>query len=443
MKNLSKKDLMFISLMTFSLFFGAGNLIFPPFLGKLAGHNTWIAMGGFLISAVGFPIMAIVTISKSGGLHALASRVHPYFALIFTVAIYLAIGPFLGIPRAGSLAFEMGVYPFLPVSLKSGHLPLLVYTLCYFGIGFWLCLTPSKLVDRFGKILTPTLLVLISTIFVSSLFKPLGTFSPADVSYSASPAFKGFLDGYMTMDAIAALNFGIVISLALKAKGVKDEKSITSNSIKAGLIAGILLTLVYMMLAYLGASSQAMFPNSKNGAEILTNMVIYIFGKPGAVLLGIIFSLACLTTSVGLITSCSQYFTRLMPKVQYKTWVKVLCSSSMFFANMGLSKILSISVPVLMAIYPIALTLIILSLANDLFWGNRAVYRVSILLTATISVIDALKESGLNVTLFTNIFKFLPLYSQGLGWVVPAILGALITTLVSIPVKSLKSVESN
>ena len=247
----------------------------------------------------------------------------------------------------------------------------------------------------------------------------------------------------MTMDAIAALNFGIVISLALKAKGVKDEKSITSNSIKAGLIAGILLTLVYIMLAYLGASSQAMFPNSKNGAEILTNMVIYIFGKPGAVLLGIIFSLACLTTSVGLITSCSQYFTRLMPKIQYKTWVKVLCSSSMFFANMGLSKILSISVPVLMAIYPIALTLIILSLANDLFWGNRAVYRVSILLTATISVIDALKESGLNVTLFTNIFKFLPLYSQGLGWVVPAILGALITTLVSIPVKSLKSVESN
>ncbi|WMJ80550.1 branched-chain amino acid transport system II carrier protein [Clostridium sp. MB40-C1] len=443
MKNLSKKDLIFISLMTFSLFFGAGNLIFPPFLGKLAGNSTWIALGGFLISAVGFPILAIVTISKAGGLHALASRVHIYFAVVFTIIIYLAIGPFLGIPRAGSLAFEMGVAPFLPSSISSSKLALFIYTLCYFLIAFWLCLTPSKLVDRFGKILTPILLVLISTIFICSLFKPIGPSALAQGNYVESPAFKGFLDGYMTMDAIAALNFGIVISIALKAKGIQDEKSITSNSIKAGLIAGLFLTIIYGMLAYLGASSQIRFPNTQNGAEILTNIVLYLFGKPGAVLLGIIFSLACLTTSVGLITSCSQYFTRLIPKVSYKTWVKILCSSSMVFANMGLTKILSISVPVLTAIYPVALTLIVLSLANDFFGGSSSVYRWSLLFVSFVSIIDSLKEFGFKLDFLINLFNYLPLYSKGLGWLVPAVIGALVGFIISLPKRSLVNVESN
>ncbi len=150
MEKMDRKNLLFVSLMVFSMFFGAGNLIFPPQLGQLSGTNILTAMIGFLISAVGLPILAVAVVAKAGGLHVLASRVHPRFAFAFTILIYLSIGPFLGIPRAASLAFEMGVSPFLSNTLGQNNLSLFMYTLVYFGIAFWLCLTPSKLVDRFG-----------------------------------------------------------------------------------------------------------------------------------------------------------------------------------------------------------------------------------------------------------------------------------------------------
>lgn len=226
MEKMDSKKLLFVSLMIFSMFFGAGNLIFPPQLGQLSGTNMLVSMGGFLISAVGLPILAIAVVAKAGGLHILASRVHPRFAFAFTVLIYLSIGPFLGIPRAASLAFEMGISPFLSNTVGESSLPLFIYTLVYFGIAYWLCMSPSKLVDRFGKFLTPTLLVLIASIFVFSLFKPIGVLVAPIGDYAQFPLLKGFLDGYMTMDAIAALNFGIVISIALKGMGVTEEKNL-------------------------------------------------------------------------------------------------------------------------------------------------------------------------------------------------------------------------
>ena len=318
MNNLSKKDLVFISLMLFSLFFGAGNLIFPPFLGQSAGNATWMSMVGFFITAVGFPILGVVAVAKSGGLHTLAKRVNPLFASIFTVLIYLSIGPCLGIPRAGSLPFEMAIAPYLPQSV-SKPLALFIFTLVFFSIAYWISLSPAKLVDRMGKILTPTLLILISLIFIATIFRPLGSYGIATEEYITSPFVKGFLEGYLTMDTIAALNFGIVIALAIKSKGIKEEKVIISASIKAGIIAGILLIVIYSILAHLGASSGGRFGATENGAQTLTNIMTYIFGKPGAVLLAVIFTLACLTTCVGLITSCSQYFSTLTSKLSYKT----------------------------------------------------------------------------------------------------------------------------
>jgi len=403
------------------MFFGAGNLIVPPLLGQLSGTNMLVSMVGFLISAVGLPILAIAVVAKAGGLHILASRVHPRFAFAFTVLIYLSIGPFLGIPRAASLAFEIGVSPFLPNTFSGSSLPLFIYTLVYFAIAYWLCMTPSKLVDRFGKVLTPALLVLITSIYVFSLFKPIGEFAAPIGDYAQFPLLKGFLDGYLTMDAIAALNFGIVISIALKEMGVTEERKLVSKTIKAGAIAGLLLAIVYGMLAYLGAVSQTRFGVTENGAQVLTNVVFYLFGRKGAVLLGVIFSLACLTTSVGLLTSCSQYFTKLMPKVSYKTFITILSVSSMIFANVGLTQILKFSVPVLTAIYPMAIVLMVLALLNNVFKGNSYVYLFTMICTSFVSILEALGKFGLKV----NFLNSLPLYSEGLGWVIPATVGAI------------------
>lgn len=422
MKRLSKKDMLFISLMLFSLFFGAGNLIFPPFLGQSAGTAFWPSMIGFILSAVGLPILGVVAVAKANGLHSLASRVHPYFSVIFTLIIYLAIGPFLGIPRAGSLAFEMGVSPFLPKDMNL-TLALLFYTLLYFGIAYWLALSPSKLVDRFGKLLTPAILLLILIIFIRAFTHPFGDPASPTADYAVMPFAKGFLDGYLTMDTIAALNFGIVITLTLKQTGVSNSKQIISYSIRAGLLAGLVLTLIYMMLGYLGSVNHG---TTENGAQTLTQVVLTLFGSKGAILLGVVFSLACLTTSVGLIASCSQYFTTIIPKVKYRTWVTILSGSSLVFANLGLTKILLISVPALTAIYPIAITLIILTLMNDLFGGHRVVYAITTLFVAIVSISDAFIQSGVYLGPIHTFTTSLPLYPFGFGWLVPAVTGSLI-----------------
>lgn len=429
MKNLTRKDLLLIGLMLFSLFFGAGNLIFPPFMGESAGEKTWIVLLGFFITAVGFPVLGVIAVAKSGGLTNLAKRVNPIFATIFTILIYLSIGPGLGIPRAGSLPFEMAVAPYLPENI-SVKLALFLYTLIFFAVSYWVSLSPSKLVDRMGKVLTPALLLLILVMVIGSFLKPLGGYGIARNGYETSSFFKGFLDGYLTMDTIAALNFGIVIAVAIRSRGVNDEKTVVSVSIKAGVIAGILLAIIYAMLAHLGATSAGRFGVTENGAQTLTNITTYIFGKPGVILLALIFTLACLTTCVGLISSCSQYFSTLTNKISYENWVRLLTVFSMIIANMGLTKILSISGPILNAIYPIAIMLIVLSMFNSIFKDNKYIYGLTILFTGIVSIIDAIGQIGLDNGRLVKMISYLPLYREGLSWIVPAILGIILGLIV-------------
>ena len=424
MNKLSKKDMALVSLMLFSLFFGAGNLIFPPFLGQAAGKNAWVAMAGFFITAVGFPVLGVVAVAKCGGLRNLAARVNTKFAVVFTVLIYLSIGPCLGIPRAGSLPFEMAVAPYLKQGFSVGTARFL-YTLVFFAVAFWLASAPSKLVDRLGKVLTPTLLVLIGLLFVSALFHPLGSYGQATGNYVNTAFTQGFLDGYQTMDTIAALNFGIVIAVAVKSRGVKDNKVVVSSSIKAGFGAGTLLIVIYSMLCHLGASSGLRFKMTENGAQTLTNVTTYIFGRSGAVLLAAIFTLACLTTSVGLITSCSEYFSS-VSKLSYKKWTVILSVWSMVLANMGLTKILAVSVPVLTAIYPVAIMLIVLSVFDRFLKNTTYVYKMTILFTGVVSVVDALNQTNIKLGFVTDLVSHLPLFSNGLCWIVPAAVGALL-----------------
>jgi len=224
------------------------------------------------------------------------------------------------------------------------------------------------------------------------------------------------------MDAIAALNFGIVIAFTLKERGVNSEKGLISNTIKSGVIAGLVLTVIYIVLSYLGASAQGTLGSVENGAQSLTNIVLYLFGSKGIIILSILFSLACLSTSVGLITSCSKYFTTIIPKVSYKTWVIVLCLSSMLFANVGLNKILKFSIPVLNIIYPMAIVLILLPFAHSLFKGYRQVYQLCMLFTSVFSLLSGLEGFGLNF----SFLKVIPLASEGLVWVIPSIVGAVL-----------------
>lgn len=426
MRELSTRETITVGLMLFALFFGAGNMIFPPALGQAAGTDVWKAMLGFIITGVGLPLLGVIAVGLGGGnLQTLARRVHPIFAVVFTFIVYLAIGPFLAIPRTGTVTFEMGVLPFLPESAKGGWVPLFITTIAYFALTFWLSLNPSKLVDRIGKILTPALLIIIGVMFVATFFNPIGEMGQPTGAYQQSPFIKGFLEGYLTLDALAAMVFGIVVTASVQAVGVTDRKKITISTIKAAVIAAIGLGLVYLALGFMGATSFSL-GQSENGGQILTTVVQHLFGPLGSMLLGLAVTLACLTTSIGLVTACGRFFSDQIPSISYRTMTAILCAFSAAVANVGLTQLIAFSVPVLMAIYPIGIVLMFVSFFHKWFKGYSAVYVGAIVVTAAISLIDGAALIGLSVSGITDAYEHLPLYKEGIGWLLPAIAGALL-----------------
>lgn len=412
---LGKRDLLVVSVMLFALFFGAGNLIFPPFLGQNAGRNTLPAMAGFLATAVILPVLGVVVVARFDGLERLGQQVDKRFALVFTVLIYISIGPGLGIPRAASVPFEMAVAPYLPEGAKAS-LWMAGYSLVFFLVALWLCLNPGKLVNRIGRGLTPALLTLLALLFVCFLFRGETEVAAPQDSYAAAPFLKGFTEGYNTMDTIAALNFGLVISTTLGSFSLREKRDRMRYTILAGVLAGAILVLVYAMLSYMGMCSSGVYAVQENGAWTLRCIVYQVFGSTGAVLLAAIFTLACLTTCVGLINSISQYFSMLFKKVSYRDWVYIITFFSFLICNLGLNMILSISVPILNAIYPVSIVLILLGLSHDVWKRNRFVYPMTVLGTAVVSTLYALSDAGVPLgALETGLHK-LPLYKLGFGW---------------------------
>lgn len=430
---LEKKKMMFVSFMLFSMFFGAGNLIFPPLLGQSAGNTAFSATIGFLITAVVLPILGVMVVAKFDGLNALASKVDPRFAFLFTILIYLSIGPGLAIPRAASVPYEMSIAPYLPEN-ASHLLWMLVYSFLFFAFSLWLSLTPNKLVERMGKILTPVLLILLVGLFVGFLLKGDRGVADAQAAYQAGPFAKGFIDGYQTMDAIAALNFGLVIATTFRQMQVKEKGKIVQYTARCGIWAGAMLAVIYIMLSYMGMQSSGIYAVEGNGAVVLRRIVDQLFGKVGAILLAAIFALACLTTCVGLITSIAQYFASLTKRVSYQQWAVIVTVFSFIICNQGLNTILSISVPILNAIYPVAIILIILGLFDQFFIENPFVYPITVGAVTIVSVIYALKGI-LPLGIIEIIVSKLPFYEIGMGWVTIAILAIIISVIFSKMIK--------
>lgn len=425
MEKLSFKNRIFIGLTLFSMFFGAGNLIFPPFMGAQAGQKVWLALAGFAVSAIGLPVLGVAAVAVSDGLSKLAGRVHPMFASIFTMLIYLSIGPCLAIPRTASTSFEMAVIPFLKNTDSQGAW-LTAYSVGFFAIAVLLALNPDKLTDRLGKILAPLLLVLIGVIFIGCQFHTGSGYGQAMGNYQTNALSQGFLDGYQTMDTIAALNFGIIIAMNIRSKGIKKEGALIKETIFSGIGAGILLLLVYSALAWIGAEAGGYFGPGQNGAQTLSQMVGYLYGHGGNIILGAIFFIACLNTCTGLLSCCSEYFYSRWPKISYKKWVFIFAAASALIANAGLTAILKISVPVLNIIYPMAIMLIVLAFLQRWIKGYRAVYPWVIGLTGAGSFIYVLEQAGIRLPGVSGIFIKLPLYSIGLGWIWAAVIGFVI-----------------
>lgn len=433
MNKLTPKQLLSVSLTLFAIFFGAGNMIFPPAMGQLAGTNFVSALAGFILTDAGIAILGMIAVVLVGSsMSDLGALVSKKFARFLSVGIYLLIGPLFALPRTGSASFELALLPYVPQAYTWAF--SLLFTGCFFALTYYLSSNPSKVVDVVGRYMTPILLISILVIFLGCLFTDpvqspeiqYGTLGAPQQDYGSIPFFKGMMEGYLALDGPAGLAFAIIVIHALKGYGVEDKKSIVQYTVVCGIGAALFLSAVYFMLSYAGAITATSF---SNGGALLHALTTSLFGPMGGLVLGLAVLLACLTTSIGLTTSFSDYFQEIFPSVSYKKIAAAVCSFSFVISNIGLSQLIRFSLPVLMMIYPVSVVLILLSFFKKYIAHRRMVYVGGMVLAFLASFVHALDTAGLPFVLTQWAQEHLPLYSLGLGWVLPALLGACVGLL--------------
>lgn len=421
------KNTFVVGFMLFAIFFGAGNLIFPPKLGLDSGVEFLPSIIGFVATGVGLPLLGIAVSGyyQGGYKEALSQNVHPYFSLIFLMVIYLTIGPFFAIPRTGATAYQMAILPF---SGESNAVSLFLFTLVYYLIAVWFSLNPSKVVARIGSILTPVLLIAILALVVKAFFLLDGD-NLQQASQLESPFFNGIVEGYLTMDALASITFSVIVIKAIKARGNHGSALLKQTAI-AGIIAAVALGAIYIALAWIGnrypISVETLGElNAKGqniGTFILNSVASDTFGDFGRSLLGIIVTLACLTTSIGLIVTTSEYFHEVFPKIRYRVYVLIFSLISFIIANQGLDFVISKSVPVLLVLYPIAITVIFLMLINIFIKLSPIAQRLPL---ALVTIVAILSVSGVEM------MNSLPLKDISMEWLPFAGAGFLVGYLLS------------
>ena len=442
-RSLTIKESVALTSMLFGMFFGAGNLIFPAMLGINAGSSIWSAFWGVFVTAVGIPMLAVVAlgISRSEGVVELSGRVSKGYSLFFCTLLYLTIGPLFAIPRCASTAFSVGAVKLLP----GGHegLFLALFSLAFFAATLCFSLKPGGIMTWIGKWLNPVFLLFLAVLVIAALLKPItgvSSVTPAAGYETGSSAFfRGFLEGYNTLDALAGLAFGIVVIDVVRSHGVTQPGDVARNTAKAGIFSCLFMGFIYLFITLISTQSAPICADASNGGEVLGLIADHYFSAAGSVLLTAIVTFACLKTAIGLVTSCSKAFVDMFPKGPgYNQWAVIFSVVSFGIANFGLSSIVAWCVPVLMFLYPLAITLVLLALFGKCFGNRRTVYVWTTAFTLVAAVFDMVGAvSGMvpdnallsGLTGFAG--KVLPLYSLGLGWVCPAAVGLIVGLIVS------------
>ena len=432
---LTYKQRLLVAMTLFGMFFGAGNLIFPVHLGQLAGRNAFEAMVGFIITAVTLPVLAVAAIgfTHSDGLQKLADKAGKKYSLIFTCILYLTIGPLFAIPRCATTSFTTGIAP-----LWNSPYALLIFSFIFFLIAGILSLKPGKITLYIGRIINPVFLAFYSILLFCALLNPSASVSSIlpESSYMSGSLFKGLVEGYGTMDTIAGLAFGIVVIDVIRKMGVEKKEDIAKEVLSSGLIAGMLMALIYVLSIVMGAQSRGLFELSENGGIALAQISSHYLGKAGTLILAVTITSACLKTTIGLITSCSDTFERMSHgRISYRVWAVGFTLVSFLIANFGLSAIISWSIPVLMLIYPPSITLVLLALTGKIHDHDTVVYRWTLAFVWPVAFLDFWKALPYDLMpsltrVLTSISAMLPFSAYSLGWLLPAMVGLCIGMLI-------------
>lgn len=420
---MSTKQVIMVGFTLFAMFFGAGNLIFPPALGFGSGEYFWTAMIAFVLTGVGLPLLGVIvgSISKDGYKESL-KNIHPAFAVLFLVAIYLTIGPFFAIPRTATTAYEMAIVPFLS---ENTGIWLLIFSLVYFIVVLLLSLKPGTLVNSIGQVLTPLLLIgIVLLIVVAGVAYFSNSINPASETFQqTSPFTIGFTEGYLTMDAIAAIAFSVLVLNSIRQLGITNRRDLLVGTSKSALLAAVLLGAIYISLGWLANRVDlggTLVDDQNLGTFLLTYMSSDVFGIFGPILLGVIVLLACLTTGTGLIVSVSEYFNSILPKVPYKVWVILFVLISFGLANQGLDQVIATSIPILSIIYPIAMTTVLLLIVTYFVPSPRLALQIPVYLVTALSILSVVHRNG---WLELNFLESLPLFSYSFEWIPFMIVG--------------------
>ena len=438
-KKLTMRQKILVAGTLFGMFFGAGNLIFPVHLGQLAGRNVIPAIIGFIVTAVGIPIfgVAAIGITHSDGLQTLSSKVGKGYGIFFTCLLYLTIGPLFAIPRCATVSFTTGVAPMLLDPSKE-WLALLIFSAIFFAFVLFFSLRPGKITVWIGKIINPIFLLFLAVLVIAALTNPgasIAAVEPVEAyATGTSSFFSSFIEGYGTMDAIAGLAFGIVVVDVIRRMGVDNDDAVAVDVLGSGALTGILMAVIYIVTILMGTQSRGLFEVSDNGGIALTQIAGHYFGGVGQIILAVTITFACLKTSIGLVTSCSETFVKMTHgKLSYKAWAILFTLFSFAVSNVGLSAIIEYSIPVLMLIYPPAIALISLAFIGKFFHHDKAVYISVMAFTWAAAIFDFMKtlpagvQSSLHLDrLVAFARQYLPLFDLNLGWLLPACLGVVI-----------------
>ena len=422
-----KKEVLILGFALFAMFFGAGNLIFPPSLGIEMGKDWLVAGIGFLVTGVGLPLLGVLAFTKVGRLEDFSVKISSRFNTLYCTALVFVIGPLFAIPRTGSTTFEMGVLPSFP---NVNPLVLSIITsIAFFGLTLILVIKESKITDIIGKFLTPIILIILAAIAFLGITGDIGT--PVDKEITEVFA-KGFVSGYQTMDALASVIFGVVIVKGLEGKGIIDEREQRYFLSGSALIAAIGLGLIYFSLMYLGAKVSGV------GAFSTTSAALYLaeitLGSAGKIAFGICVATACLTTSVGLVAIASDWFARFTP-ISYKMWSVIICVFSGVMAIGGVDFIIKLSIPVLCILYPVTIILILLNVFGI---KHVLVYRAATYTTLVVIILEEVISKIFHVTPVTNFLSKIPMAESGFVWVVPCLLGMVVAFIIAPIRKSVK-----
>lgn len=408
------RDIFILGFLNFALFVGAGNIIFPPLIGLQAGTSIWYAATGFLITGVGLPVLTAIAMAKAGGsLSAITSPTGRLCSLALTVTCYLCIGPIFAIPRTATVSYELALQHYH--LSKSG---LALWSVLFFSLVILVSLSPGRLLDTVGKFLSPLKIIALLVLAFTAILVPAGAPMPPQGLYATSPFSQGITNGYLTMDTLAALVFGLVIVRAIQSRGVTSPGLITRYALYSGLIAGVGLVVVYAGLFRLGLSSSGLTEGATNGAQVLSAYVHYSYGPAGDLFLGVLMTLACLVTAIGLTSACGAWFSD-RTRFSYRTCIWFFSIASMLISNIGLTQLIALSVPILTAIYPVFIVLILTFFLRSSFRSATLVIVPAAFVTFLFGLADALNAVGGPLWL-NALSSRMPLHGQGLAWLLPA-----------------------